>query len=152
MRSLALNLERRLMTFKFKDGSTEKLMKAIHQHGPLMYGKEEVGFLSNVFRIDDIEARRGLQEYIDVVRQEGINQKPSATLTPLRNAVKTSVVSSADCERGFSQMNILATPIRSSLSMKTLSSLTFIKCVGAPPRLFDPSPYTRTWVTRNHFI
>ena len=52
---------------------------------------------------------RGLQEYIDVVRQEGIiNQKPPATLTPLRNAVKTLVVSSADCERGFSQMNILA--------------------------------------------
>ncbi len=89
---------------------------------------------------------RGLQEYIDVVRDEGINHAP---VVALNNAL---VISSADCERGFSQMNILATSIRSSLAIKTLSSLMFIKCVGPPPRLFDPSPFTKTWITKNHVL
>ena len=99
MRSLATNLEKRLMAFKSKDGNTEKLLNAINvldplkwastSSCPLTYGQKEVVFLSNLFCIDDTEARRGLKEYIDIVQQEGIDQEPPATLAPLRNAVKT---------------------------------------------------------------
>jgi len=42
-------------------------------------------------------------------------------------------------------MNILASRVRSSLTIKTLSMLMFIKCVGPTPQEFCPSLYVRSW-------
>ena len=49
-------------------------------------------------------------------------------------------------------MNILASSIRSSLAMKTLSSLMFIKCVGSPAQKFELHPYVKTWITQRHCL
>jgi len=100
--------------------------------------------MCNVFHLDDVVARRGFQEYIDNVRSEGLLDPPER-LVGLIKATKTIAVSTAECERGFSQMNILASRVRSSLTIKTLSTLMFIKCVGPPPQEFCPSLYARSW-------
>lgn len=100
MRSLAANLEKRLMMFNSKNGSTDNLLSAMEvldpstwpPECPLTYGIEDVIFLSRLFNIDVDGARRGLNEYIDSVRQEGVNVKPSFRLRRLINALKTVVI------------------------------------------------------------
>lgn len=161
MRSLATNLERRLMS---SNHNTEKLLKAINvldpsqwpDDCPLMYGQEDVAFLCDLFHLNGSETtiKRSLCEYIDIIRERGFTcttPVPEA-LSPLQNAVNTIVISSADCERGFSQMNVLATPVRSSLTIQTLSSLMFVKIVGPPPRHFDPSVYVQKWIMKKHSL
>ena len=111
---------------------------------PLTYGGEEIKFMCDVFHLDDAVARRGFQEYIDNVRTEGLLEPPEK-LVDLIKATKTIAVSTAECERSFSQMNILASTVRSSLTIKTLSTLMFIKCVGPPPQEFCPTLYARSW-------
>lgn len=78
--------------------------------------------------------------------------EPPEKLLDLVKAVKTLPVSTAECERGFSQMNILASSTRSSLAMQTLSTLMLIKCVGPPPQKFEPHPYVKTWIAKNHCL
>ena len=63
----------------------------------------------------------------------------------LIKVTKTIAVSTAECERGLSQMNILAFSVRSSLDIKTLSTLMFFKCIGPPPWEFSPSLYVKMW-------
>jgi len=94
--------------------------------------------MCDVFHLDDVVVRRGFQEYIDNVRSEGLLDPPER-LVGLIEATKTIAVSTAECERGFSPMNILASRVRSSNTIETLSTLTFIKCVGPPPQKLCPS-------------
>ncbi|KII65997.1 hypothetical protein RF11_15812 [Thelohanellus kitauei] len=60
----------------------------------------------------------------------------------------TISISSSECERGFSQMNLIIPPIRASLMTKTVSSLIFIRLVGPPLTFFDPSKYVDWWLLR----
>jgi len=53
-------------------------------------------------------------------------QKPD-DLAELQAAVETIPVTSAEAERGFSTMNIIASPIRNRLSVERLSKLMFVK-------------------------
>ena len=54
------------------------------------------------------------------------------TLLPLIRAIHINPISSSECERGFSQMNLIITTTRASLMTKTDSSLLFIRLVGQP--------------------
>ncbi len=64
---------------------------------------------------------------------------PPKELKPLLQTINTLVVSTAECERGFSQMNILNNTVRSSLKLPSLWALLFIKCVGPPLEKFSPN-------------
>ena len=67
---------------------------------------------------------------------------------PLINCVKAISISTAECERGFSQLNLIMTDVRNSLSVETLSSLLYIRIVGPPFSLFKPEKYIRNWLSR----
>lgn len=67
---------------------------------------------------------------------------------PLQQALCTIPISSGECEHGFSQMNLIATPSWSSLLTKTFSSLLFLRIVGPPLRLFDLMKYVDSWLLR----
>ena len=69
-------------------------------------------------------------------------------LLTLRHAVETFAVSSAECERGFSKMNAIVTPLRSLLRIENVSSLMFINIVGPPLASWDPTKFVRKWVAR----
>jgi hypothetical protein len=58
-------------------------------------------------------------------------------------------VSSSECERGFSQMNLTEIPLRSSLLTKT-TSVIFIKIVGPPLSQFDPTKFVESWLLFGH--
>lgn len=82
MRSLATNLEKRLMS---SNHNTEKLLKAINvldplqwpDDCPLMYGQEDVAFLCDLFHLNGSETtiKRSLREYIDIIRGRGFTNQ-----------------------------------------------------------------------------
>ena len=54
-------------------------------------------------------------------------------------------VSSAECERVFSCMNINNTAVRNGLAIDSLSVLIFIKSNGPHPTAFNTVPYVEHW-------
>jgi hypothetical protein len=71
-------------------------------------------------------------------------------LSQIWRILHTIAISSSECERGFSQMNLIVTPGRSSLLVKTIASLLFTIIVGPPLTLFDPTNYVKTWLLQGH--
>ncbi|GBN82821.1 hypothetical protein AVEN_204197-1 [Araneus ventricosus] len=68
-------------------------------------------------------------------------------LIPLMNCSSLIPCSSSECERGFSQMNIMVTPTR--LSTSNISSLMFINLNGPNIRKWKPELYVRTWLRKH---
>lgn len=106
-----------------------------------MYGQEEVSALAERLKVDQRKAVRAFREY----RECGAKVVPS-DLQPLLLAINTIPVSTADCERGYSQMNLIMTATRNSLAVRTAWCLLFGKLVGPPLSLFNPLPYVRSWL------
>ena len=69
-------------------------------------------------------------------------------LKRLKGAIDTLPVSTAECERGFSRMNLTCTPLRSSLTVSHMSSLLFISLVGPPLREWQPLSYVQAWLAK----
>lgn len=73
VRSLAANLQNRLVVFGDKETDISKLISSLDsldpskwpQDCPLTYANEEIKYLCDVFSLDDCRARTGFQEYID---------------------------------------------------------------------------------------
>jgi hypothetical protein len=59
-------------------------------------------------------------------------------------------ISSRECERRSSEMNLIVTPVRSSLLTKTTSAVMFIKIVGPPQSQFDPTKSVESWLLLGH--
>ncbi|KAL4104267.1 hypothetical protein QTP88_019576 [Uroleucon formosanum] len=57
--------------------------------------------------------------------------------------------STADCERGFSDMNLTITDLRTSLNIENVSDLMFISINGPSVADFNPRPYIKIWL-RDH--
>jgi hypothetical protein len=86
----------------------------------------------------------GFREYVQLQGKEIPKQ-----LLQLKYTLETVAISSSECERGFSQMNLIVTPARSSLSITSMS-LLLLKIVGPPLTQFDPTKYVRLWLLRGH--
>jgi hypothetical protein len=80
----------------------------------------------------------GFREYLQLQVKEMPKQ-----LLQLKCTLETIAVSFSKCERGFSQMNLIVNPARSSLSVKTITSLLLIIIVGPPLTQFDHTKYIR---------
>ena len=161
--SLTANLKNRLLSVQSSNVSTEtsgksseyedliKPLKVLYpenwQFVPYdknaLYGEEEVASLAKRFKVNLRESVRAFREY----RECGGKVVPS-DLKPLMLAVDTIPVSTADCEREFSQMNLTITSSRNSLAIKTASCILFAKLVGPPLACFDPSPYVKSWLSQ----
>ena len=89
-------------------------------------------------QLKEKEMIRGFREYI---LEKTYPEKLLQTLNTIH-------ISASECERRFSQMNLIATPTRALLKAKTISALLFIKIVGPPLILFDPSKYVEIWLLR----
>ena len=100
----------------------------------LTFGELEIRNLSIRLQLNEREMICGFCEYI-------LEKTYPEKLLPLIQTLNTIPISSSECERGFFQMNLIATPTRASLKTKTISALLFIKIVGPPLILFDPSKY-----------
>jgi len=108
-----------------------------------LYGNNEVSSLAETFQLNARQCVRAFREY----RETGGKRVPDG-LQPLLTAVDTIPVCTAECERGFSQMNLIMTPTRNSLAVPTVSALLFVKLVGPPLTLFKPSGYVESWIAK----
>ena len=75
---------------------------------------------------------------------------PGHKLKQLMNLLSVYPISSAACERGFSQMNLQQTSLRNSLHADTMSSLLMISVNGPPLEYWIPRRYVLTWLKAGH--
>lgn len=59
-----------------------------------------------------------------------------------------SSVSSTDCERGFSEVKNIITPLRTQIELNKVSALIFISLVGSPLDQWDPEKYVKNGVLK----
>ena len=74
------------------------------------------------------------------------NKKMGKNLKSLYLTLQTYPLSSAACERGFSQMNLCHTDIRNRLVTETISNLLMISINGPPIELWEPKKYVISWL------
>jgi hypothetical protein len=79
---------------------------------------------------------------------EGGKEGVPDDLQILFKTVATIPISTNECERNFSSMNEIITPLRSSLNISTVSALLFINCVGPSLTEFRPEKYVRSWLVK----
>jgi hypothetical protein len=108
------------------------------------YGENEVRQLCNHFRLPYGPVRDAYCDYKD-----SGGKHIASELKTLMNCVSTIPCSTAECERAFSAMNVIATDIRSTLLIKHVSSLMFIKVHGPPLVDWKPSKYVRSWLLKH---
>lgn len=84
------------------------------------------------------------QSYRDYKDSKGNNV--TYPMKCLLSAIATLPISTAECERGFSRMNIICCPLRNSLKVQHISSLIFMSNVAPPLSKFVPAPYVYSWL------
>ncbi|XP_060093811.1 E3 SUMO-protein ligase KIAA1586-like [Heteronotia binoei] len=109
-----------------------------------LFGEEEIRTLAGRFRLGEREAVRAFRGHLKL--RKGVPKE----LAQIQHTLNTIAISSSECARGFSQMNLIATPERSSLSIETLQNLLFIRMVGPPLTGFNPTYYVRKWLLQGH--
>lgn len=158
--SLSNNIKQRLMTTQASNVSSREvnneyqvnfknLIEDLEVLSPenwpdnmdIQYGDESIRRLSQVFQIDQVLSVRGFREYKE-------NKKVNIDIKPLMTVINSIAISSSECERTFSSMNVIVSPIRSTLTSNHLSSLIFIHCVGPPLEKFDPKSFVKSWIMR----
>ena len=95
------------------------------------------------FEFDFIPIREGFQDFID-----DPTVIPSS-IQMLKDAISTFPISSADCERGFSTMNMILS-VRNRLVIDNSSDLLFLALIEPPVYKFNPQPYVESWVLKSH--
>src|SRR6218665_437209 len=73
----------------------------------------------------------------------------SNELLKFKSVINKIPVSTAACERGFSKMNIICSPLRTRLTVKHTSPLMFVSLSGPPVMLFEPLKYVKSWRVLN---
>jgi hypothetical protein len=106
------------------------------------YGENEIRYLCNKFSLPFSDIKTEYREFKD---KKGV----ASALRALMNRVNTIPVSTAECERGFSRMNIVCSSLRSRLTVQHMSSLMFICMTGPPLKQWEPSPYVKSWLALN---
>jgi hypothetical protein len=103
-------------------------------------GEAEIRKLSQIFRLSEREMISGFREFLE-------EKKIPDKLFPFKYALDSFVISSSECKRGFSQINLIVMPSRASL---TTSALLFIKIIGPPLMQFYPTKYVKSWPLGGH--
>jgi hypothetical protein len=67
----------------------------------------------------------------------------------LKECIDCIPVSTAECERSFSVMNIILTEKRNRMKVDSLSALMFISIVGPAQVNFNPKTYASKWLSRD---
>lgn len=155
--SLARNVQSRMLSTERREvGSTrydtliEEFKVLCRQYWPdspeAFYGETEVESLCTCFGIDCVHPTvRAFRCFID-----SNGKDVQKEMSELLAAVDTMAISSAECKRGFSQINLVCTATRASLNVSTISSLLFINLVGPPLAKFNPVPYVKSWIAKSH--
>ena len=113
----------------------------------IRYGEKEVVELADRFRVDSRATIRSFRAFV-----EGDGKMIPEDLKALLSSVGTIPVSTAECERGLSAMNLIITPARNSLSTSNVSTLLFVNLAGPPLSKFEPLKYVKSWLSKGHHL
>lgn len=105
-----------------------------------LFGDKEVLKLATLCKVVSKDALDDFRQFKNNTKRVG------NALKLLLKRIQLIPVSSADCERGFSCMNMNNTAVRNTLSIDSLSALIFIKVNGPPPSVFNPQQYVERWL------
>ena len=108
---------------------------------PPEYGEDSIKIMCDRFVLHFSDVKTSYRIY-----KESGGRDLTPPLQKLFSCLNTVLVSTAACERGFSKMNILCSPLRSRLTVKHLSVLMFVSIVGPPLKLFQPLRYVQSWL------
>lgn len=160
LRSLSNNLKNRLLTLQSSHVSSTDTSNATEYseliaqvkvlypenwsdlgYNDPLYGEEEVALLTERLNLNTRPIVRAFREF----KENGGRRVPEG-LQPLLLAIDTIPVCTAECERGFSQMNLILSPTRNYLCVSTVADLLFGKLVGPPVTKFEPKDYVLSWL------
>lgn len=108
---------------------------------PSGFGEVEISDLCKRFRLPTLRDINGFRDFL-----KSGGDTSSDDLRPLMNCAKMIPCSTAECEQGFSEMNLVITPVRTKLLVERVSALMFINLHGPPLKQWDPTPYVTTWL------
>jgi hypothetical protein len=103
-----------------------------------------VANLCKLFGIGSKEAADTVLEYAMYKKSDGASM--GLNLHYLISVLKVLPVSSADCERGFSQMNLFHTSGRNRLIVTSVNDLLMIGINGPPLKAWNAVKYVVTWL------
>ncbi|KAL3056623.1 hypothetical protein OYC64_019161 [Pagothenia borchgrevinki] len=112
---------------------------------PPGYGEVQVSELCQRFRLPTVSVINAFRDFVEST----VDDATPAKLRPLMYCTRFIPYSTAECERGFSQMNLIITPTRNRLLIERVSTLMFIKLHGPPLTQWDPTGYVTTWLRRH---
>lgn len=157
------NLEIRLNTVSYTKNSTKEVKeKAVSDYKELLdnfsvldpkrwpvikdsnYGKDQIVYLCEKFDLNVSPTLTAFREFTAC----GARYIPE-NLICLLNILNVIPISSAECERGFSQMNLICNDLRTSLLIENINNLLFINMNGPPIEKFNPIEYAKVWL-REH--
>lgn len=110
----------------------------------IRYGEEEIKRLCKRFMLNKNDALNGFRIYIDE------DKYPKDIIPELNNCVNTFPCSTAECERGFSLLNLICTDLRCKLTINNIANLMFLNINGPPLQLWNPKPYVKSWLLNQH--
>lgn len=108
-----------------------------------LYGERKVEALCEFFALD---VHLTLSAFRSFKVSGGIRGESSSDLNTLHQILDTIPVSTADCERSISAMNLIVTKLRSVFDTPNVGSLMFISIVGPSAEKFNPSDYVESWL------
>lgn len=111
---------------------------------PPRYGEAEILALCAKFNLDERSSINGFRDYL-----ENPKVRPSSLL-PLMRTCDTLACSSSECERGFSLLNLILTPLRNQLLIENVACLMFVNLNGPPVNIWNAIPYVKTWMISGH--
>jgi hypothetical protein len=107
-----------------------------------LFGESDVAKLCSRFKLERNITSQVVLEYLLFKRTNTVGDN----LAELINILKVPPVFSAECERGFSQMNLFHTSERSRLLVETVSALIMIVVNGPPLEHWQPEKYVISWL------
>lgn len=111
-----------------------------------LYGDREVASLCADLGIDSISTCNVLSEYT-VFKKTKVAGK---LLGQAMQQIETYPLSTAACERGFSQMALCHTKVRNGLSPKRVNSLLMININGPPIAQWNAKRHVISWLKNGH--
>jgi hypothetical protein len=121
------------------------LNKATWPSDPLqraLFGEAEIVYICKEFQLPSSEIAEILMAY----SLFKLGQAMSDKLTKFVQLLKVLPVSTAACERGFSQLNLHHTSLRNRLEVETVSHLMMVSINGPPLSAWLPRKYVISWL------
>lgn len=109
----------------------------------LLYGEVEVKRLSKTLGLNS-------SVILDQFRMLKAGYSEGEDLKSFKNDLMCLPISTAECERGFSEMNLARCKLRNALTISRVSQLLFLKINGPQLHNFNTAKYVRSWINKGH--